>query len=283
MAERRILLTVDLSYQCYRACAARPMLKSMDETFTGGLFGFMESVAKIIRESEATDVVVCADRKPYLRSKVYPEYKQLRNDRRDEELLQRHKASMPLIEAMLECCGIPVWALPGFEADDLSGHAVRKYKNRFDFIYAATNDSDLFQLLDCENFGIFRTSDKKDVMTGKRLRETLGVTPAEHMLASAVRGTHNDIAGIPGVGEVTALKIAKEPSLLRKYRDGYANIIDRNLALIKLPHPALRREEVMPGRTGDFDQRALYRFCGQYDIDCTMSMVDAFRQVARRH
>jgi 5'-3' exonuclease len=279
---KRVLLTVDLSYQSYRACASHPRLKSMDDVFTGGVYGFLTSVSKIIREAEATDLIVCQDSKPYKRSEIYPEYKQLRRKAADPELLRLHQETMPLLLEMLDELGVPVWGVPGFEYDDLAAHILQRYRNRFDFIYAASNDSDLFQLLGRRNFGIFRTSSKSDIMTGERLSRDFGLTPEQYMLSTALMGTHNDIAGIPGVGQVTAIKAAKDPSMLRRYRDGYADIIERNLRLIKLPHEEFPVDLPMPRRTQEFSPRALYRFCGRLDIDCTKSMHDAFLQTGDR-
>src|SRR6188768_1899383 len=111
--EDRVLLCVDLSYQCYRASAANPHLTSR-RVFTGGLYGFLMTMGKMIRETRATDVAFCQDVKPYLRSKTYPEYKQLRKKAADEELLERHKESMPMILECLQICGVKPWGVPGF-------------------------------------------------------------------------------------------------------------------------------------------------------------------------
>jgi DNA polymerase-1 len=274
---QKILLAVDLSYQVYRAAAAYPMLTSGD-TFTGGLYGFLAIWAKTMRESRATHVVFCQDRKPYLRSLTYPDYKQLRKKNADDELLQRHKESMGLVLDLLHSLGLPVWGMQGYESDDLIAHVVRRYAAFFDYIYAHSNDSDLFQLLTVENFGIYH-KDAKDVMTRKLLMETLEVTPDEYMLATALTGTHNDIEGIHRVGIKTALKALRDPSLMRIYREKHAAVIDRNLELIRLPHPDFPAEARLPSYRGGFDDRQLYRLLGRYDIDCTASMLAAFEQI----
>ena len=67
----RILVCVDLSYQVYRASAAHPMLTSR-RVFTGGLYGFLQTFAKTVRETRATHVAFCQDCKPYRRSLEYP-------------------------------------------------------------------------------------------------------------------------------------------------------------------------------------------------------------------
>jgi 5'-3' exonuclease len=278
---REILLAVDLSYQTYRAAAAHPMLTCRD-VFTGGLYGFLATLAKTVRETRATHIAFCQDRKPYLRSLEYPEYKQLRKKAADEEMLKRYTQSMALVLEFLGTMGFKVWGLDGFESDDLIGHCVMKYRHRFRRIYAASNDSDLFQLFWSPNFYVY-TKDIASVINGESLMTTTGLLPSEFMLATALMGTHNDIAGIDGVGKVTSQKAAKDPALLRKYREHHAALIDRNLALIKLPHPKFPGISSLPQHDYVFDQRKLYRACGRYDIDVTLSMVNAFEQLELRN
>ena len=277
---RGVLLCVDLSYQVYRASAAHPMLTSR-RVFTGGLYGFMTTIAKIIRETRATHVVFCRDVKPYLRSRDYPEYKMLRGAKRDDELLKMYQQSMTLVLEVLEAIGFEPWGLQGFESDDLIGHSAIKYRNRFEMIYAASNDSDLFQLLYLDNFAIYSKS-IADITTGESLMKNTGLTPDQFSQMTALTGTHNDIAGIAGVGPVTAKNALRDPSLMRTLRDKHAAIIDRNKGLIKLPHAELPRDINLPIYAGPFDRRQLYRSLGFYDIDVTTSMVNAFEQVTRK-
>lgn len=273
----RVLLAVDLSYQVYRAAAAHPMLTCGD-VFTGGLYGFFQTLGKMVRETEATHLVFCQDRKPYLRSLTYPEYKQLRKKAADEELLERYTQSMELVLETLTKLRAPIWGLDGFESDDMIAHAVGKYWTRFDRIYAGSNDSDLFQWLNIPNFYIY-TKDIASCWTRVRLWKEHGITPEQYMLATALTGTHNDIAGIERVGPVTAIKAVKDPGLMRGLRDKHAAIIDRNLALIKLPHAQFPPEERLPDFPAGFNARDLYRLLGRYEIDVTSAMVSAFEQV----
>lgn len=273
-----VLLAVDLSYQTYRAAASHPMLTS-GQTFTGGLYGFLTTLAKQIRETGATRVIACRDMKPYRRSLVYPEYKQLRKKDADEDLLRAFNQSMKLVLEVLDIIKVPAMGYEGFESDDCIGGIVHQHRSRFGTIYAASNDSDLYQLFRFDNFKVLR-KDISDLMDRKRLAAgPLGMTPDEFMLASALQGTHNDIAGIPRVGEVTAYKAVRDPGLMRSYRERWGELIDRNLGLIRLPHPEFPRVGLPAPMTG-FSHRDLYRFCGRFDIEVTKSMLDSFQQIA---
>ena len=273
----RVLLAVDLSYQSYRASAAHPMLTS-GRHFTGGLYGFFQTMAKAIRETKANRIIICKDTKPYLRSAEYPEYKMLRKGNANEELLKMHKASMRLIEEVLVTIGAPIWSLPGFESDDLIGHLVRVRRHRYQSIYAASNDSDLFQLFDARNFFVY-SKDIESLWHRERLWSEFGVTPDEYLTMTALTGTHNDIAGIHKVGPKTAVKAIKDPSLMRTYMEKHGDLISRNKRLIHLPHREFPRHPRIPGAAAAYDSRVLYRALGRYDIDVTATISRSFEQV----
>lgn len=276
----KVLLCLDLSYQTYRAAAAHPMLTSR-RIFTGGLYGFLTTFAKMVRETKATHVAFCQDRKPYLRSIAYPDYKQLRKKNADDDLLKAYTQSMTLVLETLDVAGFPIWGVNGFESDDLIAHAAVKYRHRFDTIYAASNDSDLYQLLWIPNFSIY-TKDILTLVDRQSMWEKHGLTPDQFMYMTAMTGTHNDIEGIPRCGPVTATKAIKDPALLRNFRSIYGGVIDRNLGLIKLPHAELPRTTKIPEYRGGFNERNLYRSLAAYDIDVTASMSRAFEQLQPR-
>lgn len=279
MKTNRILLLIDLSYQTYRASAAHPQLSSRG-AFTGGLYGFFVTLAKTIRDTQATDLIFCQDRKPYVRSHTYPEYKQIRKSTMDPELKARSQESMGYILEVLDAIGHTVWGVDGFESDDLIAHGAIKYRHRFDRIIAGTNDSDLFQLFYLPDFYVY-TQDLATMMGAQRFAEKHKVSPAEFMTMSALTGTHNDIEGIHGVGPATALKAVRDPVRMANWRHGYGALIDRNLELIRLPHPGLPRIVSLPEQPRCFDHRHFVRLLGRYDIAATASMTSAFQQLAK--
>lgn len=276
--ERR-LLAVDLSNQVWRNLHAHHQLRSSDGKFTGALYGFLTSLAAYIRDTEATDVVICKDSKPYLRSLIYPEYKLLRKKQQRPEDREAYEESIGYVHAALDILGLPVMFAPGFESDDCIGRLVITQRNRFDLIVAASSDSDLHQLLWVPNFLVMGKSFAQAV-SADTLYVNTGLTPEQFIIASALQGTHNDIEGILGVGEVTAAKAIHDPALMRQMREKHLLIIERNLSLIRLPHadfPPLP----LPQRTRAFNPRAFFRFLGQFDIDATKNMLDTFEVVSR--
>ena len=276
MTRDRVLLAVDLSYQTYRATAAHRQL-TCDGQFTGGLYGFLVSLAKQVNVTHATHVVVCEDVKPYLRSEVYPEYKLLRKKNADEELKALFQESLPMVLEALDVIGIPVMGFKGFESDDGIGWLATTHRHRFHRIYGSSNDSDLYQLLRFDNFRLLKGGDMTEIVDRAKVFEQFGVDPEGYMLAQALKGTHNDVAGIPGVGEGKAFAAVKDPGQMRRWRERWAELIDRNQELQRLPHPKFPHT-TLPGM-GTFKARALYKFCGRYDIEVTGAMISAFESI----
>lgn len=279
MRRARTLLLVDLSYQTYRACAGYPNLMSAEREPTGGLFGFMTLLAKTINDTEADHVVICQDRRPYRRSELYPQYKMLRKDNEDKELKEKVNAALVQVLGMCKVVGLPVLGVDGFESDDIVGHFVHTQRGRFGTIYAASNDSDLYQLFWCPWFKVYRKSGMENVMDAVALKRETGLEPAQFVLAAALMGTHNDVEGIKGVGIKTACKAVRDGGMLRMYREQHRELIERNERLVRLPYEGFPRETALPSM-GKFRVRDLYRYCARYDINVTGQMINAFEKVA---
>lgn len=274
-----VLLCVDVSYQSYRASAANPQLSHEGE-FTGGIYGFLSSVSKAVLETQASRVVFCLDVPPYKRSEFYPKYKQLRKANRDDDLAERASITKAQVVKLLPLLGFNPIGQPGFESDDLIARAAITYRHRFARIWAMSNDSDLYQLFWIRNFALYKAS-IFDSMDGARLQSVHDLTPDQFMRATALSGTHNDVAGIPRVGQVTAIKAVKNPSYYRQVVDGHEHIVERNLKLIKLPHDELPRIVLPPKPPGFIDSRTLYRVLGRWGISATAPMVEAFERLTR--
>lgn len=275
----RRLLAVDLSNQVWRNLHANWALRNKAGTFTGGLFGFLTSIAAYVRDVKATDVVICRDMKPYVRSLEYPQYKALRAKLIDEDTRAAFEASMVQVLGVIDVLGLPVMAAPGFESDDCIARLVDQHRNRFELIVAASNDSDLHQLLVTPNFKVMGKGFAQAVDADILFANT-GLTPEQFTITLALQGTHNDIEGIPGVGPVTAARAIRDPALMRRMREQHLDLINRNLRLIKLPHPDFPALGI-PLRSRRFDARAFYRYLAPFDITATRTMLDAFESVSR--
>lgn len=279
----RVLLLVDVSYQCYRACAAHPLLRDGDDNFTGGVYGFFQNLGKALRETGATSLVLCADSKPYVRSRDYPDYKLLRKQTADPELAERVADQKPKVLAAMAALGWDAWAAPGFESDDLIGHAVLRGRSRHSRIYAMANDSDLYQLFDdVPHFAVY-SKDIADVWDGARLAREHGLTGAEYAHATALMGTHNGVEGIAGIGIKKAVQAVKDPARMRALRALHGDVIDRNRGLIRLPHAELPRDAAPPAPRLAGHRKQLYSALGVHDIQVTSSLITEFERLWRTY
>lgn len=271
------LLAVDLSNQLYRACAANATLSS-GRTFTGGLYGFIMQVQKAIAITEADSIVLCRDTKPYKRSETYPEYKALRANTKDPDLVERVAQTVPLINQLAEVLGWPIWAIQGFESDDLIAYCMSQHRHRFSRIVAMSNDSDLFQFYRWPQFAVYRGG-KKGLQDRVDYDRDWGIDPQDMPLLLSIMGTHNEVAGIEGIGPVRARALIENPRDLRKLRQQHGALIDRNLGLIQLPHPEFPKDTRIPRINKPFHQRSFLRFCSQYDIDASQATCEVFAQL----
>lgn len=271
------LLCVDLSNQIYKAVATHQAL-SYNDVATGGLYGFLAMLAKAINKTRATDILLCRDMKPYVRSKIYPAYKATRAQGRDEHVYELFNQAMEQVIDLVQEMGWPMLGIEGFESDDLIAHCVRR--SSFERVVAMSNDSDLCQLLNFP-FQIYKSA-ALPLYGLKQFEEQWDMTTDQYKVALAIMGTHNEIAGVGGVGPINAKKIMRNPAELRRVYEKHGDIIARNLALIHLPHADFPHQVRVPTMSKQFDHRKLIRHVAQYNIDITMSMAQAFESLKRR-
>jgi 5'-3' exonuclease len=175
-----------------------------------------------------------------------------------------------------------VWALKGFEFDDICAWAAMHYRNRYTRIVAMTNDTDLYQLFDIPCFSIFKSA-KQGVYTREHFIEEWGdLTRDQWVMMLALQGTHNGVPGIHGIGPKTALKIITKDHERRSIllRSEHGDLIERNQQLIRLP---MRQFPRSPGfRLGSHrhvDLRSFARFVGRFDIQTTSGMLEALQDL----
>lgn len=283
------LLLVDVSNTVYRASAAHANLTGPDGEFTGGLFGVLQMLSTAIMKVGARHVIFCRDSAPYLRSIQYPDYKRIKKTEKDPALEERVKATYKHLPGLLKAACLPEWVLPGYEADDLIALGTMQCRNRYQRVVAQTNDTDAGSLYQFENFHVYDSRAEKGASPYKSLSDLAGVPMERNQATMLVRmlalsGTHNEVEGLDGIGPVKSLKIVSDPAKWDEYYRQHDAMIERNISLIELPHPNLRRQlwkYPAPSVVGKFDARTLYRWSAAYGITITPWMVEALEQVNR--
>ena len=205
MAEKLVLLDgYSLMYRAFHALST-PMT-APDGTPTNAVHGFVMMLLRVLDEEAPTAAAVAFDvSKHTFRTDLYDGYKAGRKPM-PEELRQQD----PVIRDLLGRMGLRIIECEGFEADDILGTLSRQCEERGMETLLVTGDRDSFQLAG-ENTSILYT--KRGISETQRVtpawvRETYGVTPAQLIDVKGLMGDASDnIPGVPGVGEKTALRL----------------------------------------------------------------------------
>lgn len=198
------LVVIDGANTLYRAFFAIPNLRAPDGRPTGAAYGFVNTLAKVLRDERPTHVVVATDpRGGSFRRRIYPEYKAGR-DAQPEDL----SAQIPLIAELVDAWGIPMIEVPDYEADDVIATLVERAPPGAEVRIVST-DKDLMQLVGPH-------VELLDSMKGRRIdekavEERFGVPPEKLLDLRALVGDPSDnIPGVKGIGEKGAARLIRE-------------------------------------------------------------------------
>ena len=197
------LVLIDGNSLINRAFYAMPVLTTKDGVPTNAVYGFMNMFFKMLDTVNPTFVAVAFDLKaPTFRHKIYSEYKGTRKPMPDDL-----RPQIPLLKEVLKLMGVAVFEKEGMEADDIIG-TIAKHTSIPTFIY--TGDRDSFQLVDDETTVYFTKRGITDIdeLNINNFEEKTGITPIQIIDLKALMGDSSDnIPGVPGVGEKTALNL----------------------------------------------------------------------------
>lgn len=187
------------------------MLMTEDGTYTNAVYGFLSILFKVEEELAPEYVVVAFDKKgPTKRHEMYKQYKANRKGMPEELAMQ-----MPIIKEILTAMNIKIIEKEGYEGDDIIGTLSRfGEKNGLD-VTILSGDRDNFQLAtDKITIEIPRTKAGKtetDYYDRNKVIEEYGVEPYQLIQVKGLMGdTSDNIPGVPGVGEKTALQLIKD-------------------------------------------------------------------------
>ena len=199
------LVLIDGNSLINRAFYAMPLLTTQKGEYTNAVYGFMNMFIKMLESEKPTAIAVAFDLKaPTFRHKMYSDYKGTRKPM-PEEL----RPQIPLLKDLLRLMGITVVEKEGFEADDIIGTIAKATDIETIII---TGDKDSFQLVDEQTEIHFtkRGITDTDVYTLANFTEKTGISPNQVIDLKALMGdTSDNIPGIPGVGEKTALTLVQ--------------------------------------------------------------------------
>ena len=223
----RKLVIIDGSSLLYRAFYALPLLDYTGIP-TNAVTGFLNMLYDIYRNFNPQYVAVSFDKSKHtFRSEMYKDYKATRKPAPDELVPQ-----FDLIREALRVLGAAVYEMEGYEGDDILGTLAARYEKELP-VLIVTGDRDALQLAteDTTVYLMKRGVTQMAEMTPSEIYDTYGITPAQVIDMKALMGDSSDnIPGVPGVGEKTAVKLLSHYSTLDEV---YAHVDDIKGALGK--------------------------------------------------
>lgn len=248
------LLAIDGNSIMNRAFYGIKLLSNSKGQFTNALTGFMNIYLKEIGEVKPDCVAVAFDLKaPTFRHKANAAYKANRKGM-PEELAQQ----MPVIKELLGDLGIKIVQCEGYEADDILGTLSKAAADSGNECYILTGDRDSFQLVSDHVTVRLATTKETKIYTPDRIMEEYGVTPRQMIEVKALMGdTSDNISGVKGIGEKTALSLIKQ--------EGDVKTLYEHLADIKLT-PSVRTK-LENGLQDAIDSRFLAEICLEAPVD----------------
>ena len=198
----------NLMFRSYFATAyTGNLMKNSKGQVTNALYGFANMINKILKEEEPSYMAVAFDIGKTFRHEVYKDYKAGRQ-KTPEEL----KSQMPIAKEMLTAMGIKYLELDGYEADDIIGTLSERANQDPEWdALLVTSDHDYLQLItDVTTVKMLKPKDYIKY-TPEVFKEEYGIDPIKVIDLKALMGDSSDnIPGVPGVGEKTALKLLQE-------------------------------------------------------------------------
>ncbi|MEX9949501.1 DNA polymerase I [Providencia alcalifaciens] len=196
------LILVDGSSYLYRAYHAFPPLTNSAGEPTGAMYGVLNMLRSLIMQYTPSHVAVVFDAKgKTFRDELFESYKSHRPPMPDDL-----RAQIAPLHEMVEAMGLPLLVVPGVEADDVIGTLAREASSKGMPVLISTGDKDMAQLVE-PNITLINTM-TNTILGPEEVEAKYGVPPSLIIDFLALMGDSSDnIPGVPGVGEKTALAL----------------------------------------------------------------------------
>ena len=207
------------------------MMKTPTGISTNAVYGFFQIMFKTIEEEKPDKIIVAFDiSSSEKRTKIFNEYKAGRHKTPEDLTIQ-----FPIIKELLKTMNIPIVQKYGIEADDILGAIAKKEGKKGNKIIILTGDRDYFQLVDINvNIRYPKTIMGKTeyiIYDNYKINEEYGLTPEKLIEVKALMGDASDnIPGVKGIGEKTALKLIIQFGSLEKIYEYIENSDGKEIA-----------------------------------------------------
>ncbi len=221
-------IIIDGSSLIHRAFHALPLLKTAGGLYTNAVYGFTTMLVKLLTEYKPDLLAVAFDKSRItFRTEAYQQYKGHRQATPGELSEQ-----FPLVRELLQAMGITTLEEQGFEADDIIGTLSEKAAALGHEVLIVTGDRDALQLIGPAIKVLLTKKGISDMETVDvpALKEKYGLTPKQMIDMKGLMGdTSDNIPGVPGIGEKTALKLLAEYGSMENVLDNIDNVSGKKL------------------------------------------------------
>lgn len=205
------LAVIDGKSVFYRGYYAMPGLSLPDGTPTGGVFGFASIAIELIKKLEPDYVAVAWDKpKTNIRKRreIYPEYKAGRKPAPAD-----FYAQVPILHELLDAFGWPFYELDDYEADDILGAFAQQATEKGIETYLLTSDLDALQLISptTKVYAIKNGLSNLEEFDVDAFEKKYGIDVEQFLDLKSLKGDSSDnLPGVPGIGEKTAVQLLQE-------------------------------------------------------------------------
>ncbi len=210
---------IDGTAYIYRAYHAISDLRNTEGFPTNAVFGFTSMLFKIMREMAHDGIAVVFDSPaPTFRHKLYRDYKANRPPPPDDLIIQ-----IEPIKEIIKALNIPLFALPGYEADDIMATLAIGLYEKGGEVFIVSSDKDMLQIVN-ESIKIYDPFKNREIDSAY-VKERYGVFPDRIADLLALTGDSSDnVPGVKGVGAKTAASLIGEFSSLDELIDNIDKI-----------------------------------------------------------
>ena len=254
-----LFLAIDGNSLMHRAFHALPLLDDGKGQYTNAVFGFAGMLLRLLAERKPEYVAVAFDlHGPTFRHDQYEDYKAGR-----KPMAEELRPQFPLIHRILEDMGIRILEVERFEADDLLGAVAEACEAQGIPALLVTGDRDALQLVSDQTHVLYTKRGITDTVEfdPQTVLAQYGITPGQVPDLKGLMGDASDnIPGIPGIGEKTAVKLLSEFGSLDAVLDAAEQqkgklrerlLEHRDLALLSRELATIRRDAPLPAALAD--------------------------------
>ena len=230
MEDNKTLILIDGHALAFRMFFAleRTNMQTTNHVPTWAVYGFFKAIFDILQDKKLhlhpDSIAVAFDvSKATFRLEKFPEYKANRLSMPDSL-----RSQLDLIQEGLRAFDIPMYTKQGYEGDDVIGTICAQARKSGHKVYVLTGDRDSFQLIDDEGLVKVLIPSKGEIVEydKQKVFEKMEVYPSQIVDYKALCGDKSDnIPGIKGIGEKTALKLLQEYGSLEVFQEELSNLL----------------------------------------------------------